>query len=359
MSNIYKYKNLEKPSFFQKLLKSRIPSNFVIEVNNLLSQKDILSISLFEISTIAQNYSGNIVKKSNQSLASLYEEYLNFCLADNVLSGNEINELKHLKEILSLSDNEIKALHNKITTKIYTENVTTVIKDGKLDKSEELFLSQLQKDLMLSDELANKISGEVRGQFVSNIFDNIIADGRLSPDEEHQLDQLSANLNIKFQIDDKTKMQLDKLKLFWVIENGEIPTIQSQLSLEKNEVCYFQTDCEWYEMKTVTQRINYSGTTASIRIMKGVRYRVGTIKPQRITSEQLTRIDSGTMYLTNKRLILVGQLKNSNIKLNKVLSFTPYTDYVEISKDTGRNPLLKFNYNIDVFSAILSRLLND
>ena len=112
-------------------------------------------------------------------------------------------------------------------------------------------------------------------------------------------------------------------------------------------------------MRTVTQRINYSGTTASIKIMKGVRYRVGTIKPQRITSEQWKQIDYGSMYLTNKRIILIGQSKNSNIKLQKILSFTPYSDGVEISKDAGRNPLIRFSTNTDIFSLILSRLLNE
>ena len=131
------------------------------------------------------------------------------------------------------------------------------------------------------------------------------------------------------------------------------------MSLEKNEKCYFQTSCEWFEKRTVTQRINYSGPTASIKIMKGVRYRVGSIKPQRVTSEEWKKIDSGTMYLTSKRVIFLGQSKSLNIKLAKILSFTPYSDGVELTKDAGRNPLIMFPTNSDIFSVILSRLLNE
>jgi len=92
--------------------------------------------------------------------------------------------------------------------------------------------------------------------------------------------------------------------------------------------------------------------------MKGVRYRVGSIKPQRVTSEEWKHIDSGTLYLTNKRLIFTGRLRNSTINLTKILSFTPYSDAIEISKETGRPPFLKFSNNTDMFALILSRLLN-
>ena len=93
--------------------------------------------------------------------------------------------------------------------------------------------------------------------------------------------------------------------------------------------------------------------------MKGVRYKVGSFKPERITSEEWKQIDLGTIYLTNKRIILLGHNKSANIKINKILSFTPYTDGIEITKDMGRNPFLKFTTNTDIFSSILSRLLNE
>ena len=359
MNKIYNFKDLARPTFFQKLLKKKLQQNFVLEVNNLLAEKEVLKVSQNDIAEIATKYGGSVLKKSNGGLTELYSEYLKYCLTDKVLSETELQELKHLKEILSLTDKDVSDLHNKIAGAIYNRSMSDVVSDGKIDKSEEEFLAKLQNDLKLSDEIANKISAQVRGQFVQDFFDKIVSDERLSPQEEQQLELIGKNLNVNLQTDDKTRLKLDRFKLYWVIENDNIPEINVPLSLEKNEKCYFQTNCEWYEMRTITQRINYSGTTASIKIMKGVRYRVGSIKPQRITSEQWKKIDIGTMYLTSKRIIFVGQSKNSNIKLQKILSFTPYSDGVEISKDTGRNPLIRFTNNTDIFSLILSRLLNE
>lgn len=359
MNSIYKHKDLKKLNFFQKILKAKLPSNFGVEVNNLLAKNELLKISQNDICEIASRYGKSVLTKSNSVLNEIYKDYLNHCLIDKQLSETELEELKHLKNILSLTDNNVLAIHNNVVGNIYHKSMTEVVSDGEIDKSEEKFLEKLRTDLHLSEEIANKISEQVRGKFVQDFFDNAVSDERLSPEEEEQFELLCKNLNVKTQIDDKIKSKLNRFKLYWVLENGEIPEIGVQISLEKNEKCYFQTSCEWYEMRTVTKRINYSGTSASIKIMKGVRYRVGTIKPQRITSEEWKQIDSGTMYLTNKRIIFTGQSKNTNIKLPKILSFTPYSDGIEISKDAGRNPILKFTHNVDICSLILSRLLNE
>lgn len=356
---IYHHKELENPSFFQRLLKAKLPQNFPIEVNNLLAKNKLLTVTHADISEIANRYGGNILKKSSQGLSEIYSEYLNYCLIDKALSHKELEELKHLKEILSLTDNDVADLHNIIVSSIYKKGLKDVLADGKIEKSEEDFLSKLQQDLQLTQELANNLSMQVRSQFVKEFFENSISDERLSPSEEEQFDLICKNLNIKPDFDDKIKSQLNRFKLYWVIENGDIPEMNITLSLENGEKCYFHANCEWHEKRTVTQRINYSGPTASIRIMKGVRYRVGSIKPQRITSEEWKQIDVGTFYLTNRRIIFIGQSKSLNIKLQKILSFTPYSDGIELLKDAGRSPLIKFTDNLDIFALILSRLLNE
>ena len=171
MNRIYNLKDLAKPTFFQKLLKKKLPQNFVLEVNNLLVEKQLLKVSQNDISEIATKYGGNVLKKSSNGLTELYSDYLKHCLTDKVLSETELQELKHLKDILSLTDRDIDDLHNKIVGTIYNKSMNDVVSDGRIDKSEEDFLTKLQNDLKLSDEIANKISAQVRGQFVQDFFD--------------------------------------------------------------------------------------------------------------------------------------------------------------------------------------------
>ena len=162
-------------------------------------------------------------------------------------------------------------------------------------------------------------------------------------------------LNVDLSIDTKTNSILSKLKLYWAIENNELPIINTSISLQKGEVCYYQNACRWFEHRVVTKAIKYSGFTGSFKITKGVRYRVGQFKPQRITVDQVLEIDRGNIFLTNKRIIFMGTKKNSNIKYSSVLSIVPYSDGVGIEKDSGKSPILMCD-NPDIMARILAKL---
>ncbi len=355
----FKQKALQKPGFIQRILNKKPSENFLIEVNNLFSSQPITDITQAEISSLINKYGNKVSKTTLKGLYSLYSDYLFYCLKDKMLSKEEISELEHLKNILSLNDTELHGIHNNITSKIYKKTFREVIEDRDLSENEQTFLDTLQRNLLLPDELANEISEEVRKTYIQEYVQNAVSDERLSPDEEKRLELICKSLNVNLSYEDATKEQLAKYKLYWTIENGEIPEIDVPISLGKQEVCYFRTSADWYEKRTVTKRLNYSGPTASIRIMKGVRYRAGSLNIQRVKSEEWKHLNSGTLYLTNKRLIFTGNHKSSIINLNKILSFIPYSDGVEISKETGRSPLLQFTENNELFVVILSRLLNN
>ena len=190
-------------------------------------------------------------------------------------------------------------------------------------------------------------------------LDKIIEDGKISPDEWEEYTSIAKNLNVEIKIDETSKARLEKLKLYWLIENGELPIKEVPIYLQKNEQCYFTTFADWLESRTVTKRTNYAGPTARIKIMKGIYYRVGSIGVQRITSEQLLLIDSGQLYITNKRIIFVGNKKNTNIQLSKILSVNPYTDGVGIEKETGKSPIIRVSNNADILAMTLGRVIND
>ena len=149
------------------------------------------------------------------------------------------------------------------------------------------------------------------------------------------------------------------MKRYWIIENGDLPVLDAGINFQKSEICYYKAMADWHELRTVTKRINYAGPSARIKIMKGLSYRVGSVSVERITSEHLQHLDSGILYVTNKRIIFTGQKKNANIKLDKILSVTPYSNGIEVVKDAGRSPVFLVPYNADILSMTLSRVIND
>ena len=358
--NLYQIRALSNKSFFQKIFKQIPQENAVIELNNLLATKPLLDISPKNIEEIETKYQLNLLKEFKLNLEEFYAVYLNHCLADKILSEDELKELNHLKHLLSLDEKTIDNLHAKIGEIIYKKSFQEAVADGRLTKSEENFLARLENTLRLPKELANKISSETRIAYVENYVTKIVADQRLSPAEEEELHAISNSLNVNIQLNQETKEQLRKLKLYWALENLDLPIIQSDITIQKSEVLHLKIqNINWYELRSVRQRVSYSGYTTSFKIAKGFYLRSGNFRSQSYSLDTMKLIDTGTLYLTNKRIIFTGTKKNSNIRIDKILDYKPYTDGVEIGKETGKSPTLQLKQNADIFCMMLERLLNE
>ncbi|MEQ9262869.1 MAG: hypothetical protein RLP14_06885 [Owenweeksia sp.] len=359
MENLYQEVPLYRRSLLQKIFRQQPEENAIIEINNLLATQPLSKIRKTDIIAIAAKYRVDLLKTYPQNLREFYAVYLTSCLKDYNLSDAEKKELEHLRMILMLSKEEAEEIYAEVAEPIYRKVLSEAVSDGELSEEELSNLESLQLQLGLSDQQAARISESVRGSFIKEKLHGAIDDQRFSPDEEKELELIAKNLGVQLQMDAASSEMLERYKLYWAIENGELPMIESGINLQRNEECYFTTFVEWSEMRTVTKRINYGGPTARIRIMKGVYYRMGSISTQRVTSEEWRHIDSGQLYLTNKRIIFMGTKRNANIRLNRILAFSPYQDGVEIEKDAGRNPFFSFNEDIELFSMLLSRVLGE
>lgn len=359
MDSVFFTQELLPVGFFQRLFGFLPKENALIELNNLFSQKAIEVISRDDVDAICKKYRINIHKKFHSDLLRIYRTYLGYCLKDKKLSDSEKSTLKKLKALLNLDDEDVWDIHNEVAKKIYKSEVQKVINDGVLDDEEEQFLRDLEKDLAISHELANNIYKEEAKTIFEKALTTALSDQRLSPEEEKQLSELAANLKIRHTYDPSTQRLLDKYKMYWLIENGDLPTLNVEINLQKGEICHFCVrNIDWNEQRTVSQRIDYSGFSYRLNICKGLSYRVGTINPQRVTSEEWKLIDTGDLYLTNKRIVFMGSKGNKTIPHKKILDFNIYSDGINLQKDSGKSPFLRF-YSADIFGIMLGRLMQN
>ena len=128
--------------------------------------------------------------------------------------------------------------------------------------------------------------------------------------------------------------------------------------LPKTEKCHLQIEnADWHEVRTVRERVGYAGVSTRFKIMKGVYLNAGGYKPMSYSHDEVQLIDRGTLYLTSKRVILTGLKKNYSIRLSAIISVTPYTDGIEIGKQTGRSPMIMIPSGAEIFAMALQRLL--
>jgi hypothetical protein len=110
----------------------------------------------------------------------------------------------------------------------------------------------------------------------------------------------------------------------------------------------------WHEMRTRTQRIDYEGFSANIRIVRGLRYRAGSVTLHRVTREVLTPIDTGSLSVTSKRLIFDGAHRNVALRHSSLLAVRVFSDGIEVEKASGRSPFFLFSDDTQMIAAIIS-----
>src|SRR5690606_9498538 len=88
-------------------------------------------------------------------------------------------------------------------------------------------------------------------------------------------------------------------------ERDGIPEAASEISLKRGETLHVVLpSIQWCEYRKVrTGRVSGHGVTGRIRIAKGIYYRYGTGQIDAETMDQLSVIDNGSLYFTNKGLL--------------------------------------------------------
>jgi hypothetical protein len=204
--------------------------------------------------------------------------------------------------------------------------------DGVVTRAEAQALEAMGVDR----EFADKAKTEQYQKAIAPIMKEIKKTLRISADQEAQLVQIARNLDIDASFDDTFMM----CRELWAAENGEevrLSPVEADVMLQKGEVCYLNQPATWAQIKTVKTRAGYSGFSTSIRLMKGVSYRVGNIAPYFTSAEQLVRKDVGTLYLTSKRLFFVGGNGSTSVNLSRIGGIEAHVDGIEVTKDRGAN----------------------
>lgn len=359
MKHLLQIVPLRKPSLLQRLFRQQPDENAIIEVNNLLASMPLMSIKRTDITNISTRYNLNLNKIFKKNVYEFYAVYLKACLQDNTISDEEAQQLDHLASILGLTEKDREVIQENVAGPIFQNAVESAVANGRLSDSDWEYFDTLQQQIRLPDTLADTISANVREKYFRSFMDTIVSSERLSPKDDQELEAIKKSLQITVSLDSQSIANLNKFRTYWEIENGQISPIPVDINLQRNEACYFSSPIDWYEQRTITQRVDYGGPVARLKIMKGVYFRVGSVSARKVTSEEWRHIDSGTLYLTNKRILFMGSKKNTNIRLDKVLSFIPYTNGIEINKEIGRSPFLAFNSNVDIVSLMISRFLKE
>ena len=308
-----------------------------VEIRNLLATTAWHDVSPADVALLLAKYK-LLPADAERELTDIYDIAARHVASDGTASDVEKAGLARLQEAFEFSNARVKAVFNDAARSLYRETLVEALSDGHVTDRERQKLDRIAADLGLAKEDGDRLYREEATKALQLYFDHVLSDRRFSPDEEQRLNQIAEALGITIKHDASTTQLLERFRWLGRIDAGELPQVTAPILLQRGEVCHVAIESiTQKELRTVTKRVNYRGVTASIKIVKGVRYRVGSLSPQRITQDVMTMVDEGAFFITSKRVLIQGHRKKTSIPLTKVIHFTVYSDGLQIQKDSGRD----------------------
>ena len=205
------------------------------------------------------------------------------------------------------------------------------------------------------DGLEKAISDIARSSFISqedrlgllikgweNAVDQFLTDGILDEAEEKRLLDFKDHFSLN-SIDLDRNGALTKTAKAAVLRDifsGKLPPemdVKSRLPInfQKGEqVVWVFQNSKYLEDKVRRQFVGGS-QGVSVRVMKGVYYRVGAFKGQAVEHTERVHLDSGLVVITDKNIYFAGSSKSTRIPYSKIISFEPYSDGIGIMRDAA------------------------
>lgn len=172
-----------------------------------------------------------------------------------------------------------------------------------------------------------------------NAVERALDDHVITAEEQDRLNGLQKHLSLSQDALNRNGAfdRLIKAGVLRDVLNGVVPQgIQFAgvpFNLQKSEtlVWVFQ-DVDYYEVKTKTKFVGGS-RGVSLRVTKGVYYRVGGFKGERVQESATVHVDTGLMGLTTKHIYFAGPSKRFRINYRKIVAFESFSDGIGVQRD--------------------------
>lgn len=218
-------------------------------------------------------------------------------------------------------------------------------KKAELNNERTTIMQDIIERKTIEDEQVEKLKKQTKKELIllyNNVFSNFESDGELEKSELETLQTIKSSFDLSNEDVDFEKRVMPYHYVYLIRHENKLPTIKlayednvSPVVLKKGEEIHFTTPALLKEMKTINLGYQGGSNGVSIRVMKGVSYRVGSSRGSVKKVEKLVETSHGNLLLTNKRVFLhpAANCKPVSIPLDKVLAYNCFKNGVEIYKE--------------------------
>jgi len=251
------------------------------------------------------------------------------------------------------------AKKKSLNKKVFIQALMEAVGDGKLSNNEIDELEKRKIELELSEDDIRSVKTEA----YLAAFNAAKKDSQVTSEEEKELSKIQEYLGLEDGEIDHSKKELSRLRLLNEIQQGNMPIVFSiaHLVIQKGEKVHWVEPAILAEEKVVSRRYEGGSQGVSLRIMKGVSYRVGSHRGHLVSEVGVVAVSEGELVLTNNRLVFRGDKKSLSVKLGNILDIQLCASGLQFSELNKSKPkLVKFKEkgNCDIIGAILSYTIN-
>lgn len=264
----------------------------------------------------------------------LYRHYLNEALEDLQFSEDELAALQAISDEFALPQSEVNRIKAAYALKAVQSLSEKFLEDRHLSEVEKNAILTLGKHLGLSEIEIDAISRTGASKVYAALRNEALADRRISPEEEAELSELRQQLGLTDKdvlLSGKAAEEYTYYRLLHEIESGRLPEISAPVALAKGEKAHILVSADRLLSKVVTTGYAGGSRGVSVRIAKGISYRIGSYKGHPIREEVSTAYP-GTLLITGKRIVFTSAAKPFTIPLAKLDSFEPFAGGIGLQK---------------------------
>ena len=274
------------------------------------------------------------------AIAQGWQQAVGLALADGILTQEEENRLRDFRDQFAIKQHKYAGNAN---TQLEQASRDRFILDARLaaiaTDDGDIHLNELAATLKESS-LSPVEHRRLLVQAWEAAVEGSKEDGVLTLEEENALVRYMRHFNLTTREVNANGAYNSMIKLITIRETAEgiipdrmsnVPNIPFNL-MKSEQLVWAINNVDYYEVKTRRKR---QGTShgLSIRVAKGVYYRPSTFQSETVEWEETIHADTGTLGVTSKHIYFHGPRKRFRVRYDKIVSFEPYKDGIEIMRD--------------------------
>jgi len=172
--------------------------------------------------------------------------------------------------------------------------------------------------------------------------DHLLDDGELDEDEERSLTAFQTEFALADAEADGSgaATRLARARVLRDLMNGKLPEPPAArddvpFNLQKSEqLIWLFEDVRYYQDKKRREYVGGS-TGVSVRIARGVYWRVGGFRGRPVEKHETVHVDTGLLGVTTKHVYFHGARESFRIRHDRIVSYTPHDDGVGVMRDVA------------------------